>query len=224
MDLVKAKIEQATDILRELDIDLWIIFCRESDMMSDPALDLVVGHKVVWQSAFFFSKSGETLALVGNYDAPDFERSGRFDMVRPYVEDCGKEIRKAVKKFNPGKLALNFSTNDIAADGLSHGMYLLLMDYLKGTPYIDRVTSSEQIISLLRGRKIPQEIKLISSAAFMATDCWRESIKQIKTGMTERQIAALIDSNILPHRMDRGLIKAATRNGEMISCHIHRKT
>ena len=196
MDLVKAKIEQATEILRELDIDLWMIFLRESDMMADPALDLVVGHKVVWQSAFFISKSGETMALVGNYDAADFERSGRFRKVRPYIEDCGKEIRKAVEKFDPGKLALNFSTNDIAADGLSHGMYLLLMEYLKGTPYTDRVISSEQIISLLRGRKIPQEIKLISTAAFMATDCWRKSIKQIKTGMTERQIADLIDGNI----------------------------
>jgi len=84
MDLVKAKIEQATEILRELDIDLWMIFLRESDMMADPALDLVVGHKVVWQSAFFISKSGETMALVGNYDAADFERSGRFKKVRPY--------------------------------------------------------------------------------------------------------------------------------------------
>jgi len=196
MDLVKAKIDQATDILNELDIDLWMIFCRESDMMADPALDLVVGHKVVWQSAFFISKSGETLALVGNYDAPDYERSGRFATVRPYVEDCGKEIRKAVEKFNPKKLALNFSTNDIAADGLSHGMYLLLLDYLKDTPYTDRIISSEQIISLLRGRKIPQEIKLISTAAFMATDCWRESIKNIKTGMTEIEIGRLIDGNI----------------------------
>jgi len=196
MDLVKAKIEQAVEILGELDIDLWMIFCRESDMMADPALDLVVGHKVVWQSAFFISKSGETLALVGNYDAPDFERSGRFDTIRPYVEDCGKEIRNAIKNFDPAKLALNFSTNDIAADGLSHGMYLLLLDYLKDSPYTKRIVSSEQIISLLRGRKIPQEIKLVSSAAFMATDCWRESIKEIKTGMTEIEIGRLIDGNI----------------------------
>lgn len=196
MDLIKAKIEQAIDILNELDIDLWLIFCRESSMMADPALDLVVGHKVVWQSAFFISRTGETMALVGNFDAADFEKSRRFGTVQPYVEDCGKEIKRVVKKFNPGKLALNYSVNDIAADGLSHGMYLLLLEYLKGTPYPERIVSSEPIISLLRGRKIPQEINLISAAAFMATDCWRESIKQIKTGLTEMEIAGIIDANI----------------------------
>ena len=56
MDLNKAKINQAIGILNELDIDLWLIFIRETDMMADPALDLVIGHKVVWQSAFFICK------------------------------------------------------------------------------------------------------------------------------------------------------------------------
>ncbi|UCD93440.1 MAG: aminopeptidase P family protein [Candidatus Zixiibacteriota bacterium] len=196
MDLVKAKIEQAVEILDELDIDLWLIFCRETDMMADPALDLVVGGKVVWQSAFFISRSGETLALVGNFDAPDFERAGRYAKVQPYVEDCGRELRKTVEKFNPKKLALDFSKSDVASDGLPYGMYLLLMDYLKGSPYAERVISSEEIISRLRGRKIPEEIRLISSAAFMAADCWKQSIGEIKTGMTEIQIAQIIDSNI----------------------------
>jgi Xaa-Pro aminopeptidase len=196
MDLVKAKIEQAIDILNELDIDLWLIFCRESEMMADPSLNLVVGGKVVWQSAFFICKSGETLALVGNYDAPDFERAGRYTKVQPYVRDCGKEIRKAIEKFNPKKLALNFSKNDVASDGLSHGMYLLLLDYLRGTPYSERIIPSEEIMSLLRGRKIPEEIRLISSAAFMAADCWRQSIGEIKAGMSEVQIGQIIDANI----------------------------
>lgn len=196
MDLVKAKIEQAVDILNELDIDLWLIFCRESDMMADPALSLVVGHKVVWQSAFFISGSGETMALVGNYDVADFERSQRFKKVRAYTEDCGKEIRRAVERFDPKKIALNFSKNDFAADGLPYGMYLLLMDYLKETPYPERIVSSEEIMAKLRGRKIPQEINLISSAASMAVDCWKKSLKEIKPGMTEIQIAEIINLNI----------------------------
>ena len=62
MTLIKAKIKQAIEILDELDIDLWLIFVRETDMMSDPVVPLVVGHKVVWQSAFFYARDGRTLA------------------------------------------------------------------------------------------------------------------------------------------------------------------
>ncbi len=196
MDLIKAKIEQAIGILKELDIDLWLIFCRESDLMADPSMALVVGHKVVWQSAFFIGKSGSTAALVGNFDAADFERSGEFKTVQPYVEDCGREIRRMVRKFDPKKIALNYSTNDVASDGLTYGMYQLLINYLKGTVYTDRIISSEVIMSRLRGRKIEPEIDLISKAATASTDCWSQSIKEIHIGQTEKEIAAIIDANI----------------------------
>lgn len=196
MDLVKAKMEQAIDILKELDFDLWMIFCRESDMMADPALALVVGHKVVWQSAFFFFRSGETLALVGNYDASDFERAGRFQTVVPYVEDCGPKIREIIAGRSPRTIALNYSPSDDAADGLTHGMFLLLKEYLEGSEYPSRFISSEKIISLLRGRKTREEVELISSAAFMAEDCWTQALKSIRAGMTEIEIGKLIDENI----------------------------
>jgi Xaa-Pro aminopeptidase len=196
LDLIRAKIEQAVDILNELNIDLWLIFCRETEMMADPAHVMVIGHPVVWQSAFFISRTGATMALVGNFDAPDFERSRRYDKVRPYVEDCGREIRQAVEHFGPRKLAVNYSVNDIAADGLSHGMYLMLCDYLKDTPYPERMVSAEELMARLRGRKIGEEVKLISAAAFMAADCWTESVKHFKTGMTEKNIADIIDDHI----------------------------
>jgi len=196
MDLVKAKMEQAIDILKELNIDLWMIFCRESDMMADPSLALVVGHKVVWQSAFFFFRSGQTLALVGNYDASDFERARRFRTVVPYVEDCGPKIRQIIEENAPQSIALNYSPSDDAADGLTHGMFLLLNEYLEGSEYRTRFISSEKIISLLRGRKTREEVELISSAAFMAADCWNKALKSIRAGMTEIEIGQLIDHSI----------------------------
>lgn len=195
MDLNKAKIDQAIGILNELDIDLWLIFCRETDMMADPALDLVVGHKVVWQSAFFINKNGDSYAMVGNYDASDFERSGRFKKVIPYVEDCGTEIKNLIKKINPKNIALNYSVDDTAADGLSHGMYLLLCNYLKDTDFTDRFISSENLMSLLRGRKSPEEIKLVSKAANLAVECWDKTLKEIKPGLSEIAIAHIIERN-----------------------------
>ncbi|UCD17245.1 MAG: aminopeptidase P family protein [Candidatus Zixiibacteriota bacterium] len=196
MDLIKLKIEQAVDILDELNIDLWLIFCRETAMMADPALDLVVGHKVVWQSAFFIPRDGETTALVGNYDVANLERSGRFRRVAPYVEDCGREIRALIEQFDPNRIALNYSLNDPAADGLSYGMHQLLLKYLEGTPYIERIISSEKLVSLLRGRKLRDEIGRISTAAILASDCWHKSLDEIRPGMSEIEIAEVISTNI----------------------------
>jgi Xaa-Pro aminopeptidase len=196
MDLIKAKIEQALGILDELDIDMWLIFCRESDMMADPSFPLVVGNKIVWQSAFFYCRSGETIAMVGNYDAADFEKSGCFNEVIPYVKDCGAEIKKIVQKHKPGKIALNYSINDPSADGLTHGMFELLNRYLKGTVYTKRFISSEQLVSLLRGRKTKQELDRITKAVQHANQMWKKSLKSIKPGMTEIQIARLIESNL----------------------------
>lgn len=199
IDLIRAKIKQAIGILEELDLDMWLIFLRESDMMADPALDLVVGHPVTWQSAIIYCRSGETIAMVGNFDAPNFERSENYSQVIPYVEDCGKEIKKLIRRFDPDKIALNYSTNNTAADGMTHGMYLLLSDYLKGTPYIKRFVSSEKLMSLLRGRKVPIEIQLLRKAAEITHNIWLEALKKIKPGMTEIDIARLIDQMIAGH-------------------------
>lgn len=195
-NLIGSKIKQAIEILDELDLDMWLIFLRESDMMADPALELVVGHKVTWQSAIMYCRTGEAIAMIGNFDAADFERSGNFTQVIPYIEDCGKEIRKIIKKIDPGKIALNYSTDDTASDGITHGMYLLLCEYLKGTPYPDRFVSSEKLMSLVRGRKTPEEIELLREAAEMAHDIWLKALERIKPGMSEIEIGKLIDSSI----------------------------
>ncbi len=195
-NLIGSKIKQTIGILDELDLDMWLIFLRESDMMADPALELVVGHKVTWQSAIMYCRNGEAIAMIGNFDAADFERSGNFTRVIPYVEDCGKEIKNIIKKIDPKKIALNYSIDDTASDGLTHGMYLMLCEYLKGTPYPERFTSSEKLISLVRGRKTAEEIKILRRAAGMAHEIWLKSLDKIKPGMTEIEIGRLIDSTI----------------------------
>jgi len=204
MNLIKDKIKQAIGILGELDIDLWLVFLRESDMMADPVMPLVIGRSVVWQSAFFFHRSGDTAALVGNFDMADFEKSGHFSRVIPYVQDCGTEIRRMVKKYKPARIALDFSTDNCAADGLTHGMYLLLNEYLKDTPYIDRFVSSENLISLLRGRKTAEEITRLGKAAKAANDIWPEIISRVRPGLTEKAIGAMIDQAI----KDRGHVNS----------------
>ena len=63
MDIVKEKIAQAKSILNELDVDLWMIFCRETDMMADPALDAAGGRI-------------DPLGALGEHRRVDHERFG----------------------------------------------------------------------------------------------------------------------------------------------------
>jgi len=196
MNLVKEKINQAQQILKELDIDLWLVFVRETSMMADPILSFVIGHEVTWQSFFLYTKTGKSFALVGNFDKDNLERSGYFDEVLIFTADAKEALIKLLERIDPEKIALNYSPSDAASDGLTHGMYLKLREYLDGTVYADRFVSAEELVSKLRSRKNPKEIKLLKKAADIACEVWDEVVQKIKLGMTEKEIAKLIDRSI----------------------------
>ena len=196
MDLVKAKINQVYGILNELNIDSWLVFVRETSMMADPVVPLVVGHEVTWQSFFLYTKNKKSYALVGNFDKDNFDRSGYFDEVLAYTASPVEEFRKLMDKVNPERIALDYSTSDSSADGLTHGMYLLLKEYLKGTLYADRLISAEALISKLRSLKNPEEIKILKKATIIAVEVWDDVARKIKIGMSEKEIAGLIDKAI----------------------------
>jgi len=194
--LVKAKAAQATALLGELGIDLWLIFVRETKMMADPALALVVGEEATWQSCFAFSRNGEAVALVGNLDAANFERAGQFSEVRTYTHGVGEDLAGLVRRFDPAQIAVNYSANDPAADGMTYGMYLLLKEHLRGTPYGERLVSAERLMSKLRSRKLPEEVARIATAAQLTAAVWESEAPHVRAGMTEAEVAGLIDRGI----------------------------
>lgn len=157
MEIVKAKIQQATRLLDELNIDAWALFERETAMQKDSTHELVVGLNIVWNSLFLYTRHGDAIALVGNFDADDFTRSGRFTRV--------ESVKKLLCELDPKSLALNYSTDDPASDGLTHGMFLQFSQYLVGTPYASRFVSSQTLISKLKYRKLPEEIARLEHIA-----------------------------------------------------------
>ena len=196
MNLQKLKISQTKELLKELGIDVWVVFVRETPMMADPVLALVVGHEVTWQSFFIYTSDGQSLALVGNFDKDNFIRSGCFDKVLTYTQSVKEQFVDLITEIDPQKIALNYSTSDSASDGLTHGMFMLISEYLEGTPYHNRIISAEEIVSKLRSRKLPEEINLLRKAAEIASEVWEEASGEIKIGMTEKEVAAIIDSKI----------------------------
>lgn len=204
MNVVKDKIQQVNRLLEELQIDTWLVAVRESSIMADPVLALVVGNDVTWQSFFFYTRKGDAIALVGNLDKENFKRSGCFTEVVTYTEGVREDFRRLVTRLDPMSIAVNYSPDNPAADGLTHGMYLTLLDYLSDTPYADRIISAETVCTKLRSRKLDTEIELVSRAAVLADEAFKAATDKIILGMTEKEIAVVIDSEIA----NRGVVNS----------------
>ena len=145
------KIAQATEIMGELDIDLWLIIEKESGIMTDPVADFLLGTGATWLSFFFFFRDGKKYAIIGNLDIEKFRRLELFDDIIAYKNSCKEPLLKMLQKYNPAKIALNYSTDSPAADGLSYGRYLQLVNLLEGTDFGSRFVSAEDIISKMKG-------------------------------------------------------------------------
>lgn len=194
--LVAQKLQQATDILDEVDIDLWLVVARESDVLGDPSLPLIVGTSVTWESAFLISRTGEHKAIVGTGDVENVRQTGAWSDVEGYVESLGPPLKAAVASLDPGSIGLSYSTDNSMADGLTYGMYLELERFLGDTPYWTRVCSAELVASRLRARKSHEEIDRIQTAIKTTERIWDELAAWLKPGVSERDISDFMHSRL----------------------------
>ncbi len=190
--LIKEKINQAVKILNEKDIDMWLTFVRESSTSKDPILEMIAGINFTWQSALIINKDGDTTAIVGSIEIDNLKDSILYQNVIGYVQSIRESLIDYLKKKNPKKIAINFSKNNVLADGLTHGMYLILMDYLKEAGFDDKIVSSDEIISSLRGRKSPAELSIMREAVKETLRIFNEAGNFIRPGVTEIEIADFI--------------------------------
>jgi len=193
--MLKEKIEQAGEILREEGIDLWLTFVRESETSPDPALDLILQENCTWQSAFLIPARGAPTAIVGSLDKARIEAKEIYRVIG-YKEGIGKALVEAIREADPEKIAVNYSENDVMADGLTHGMYMILEKYLDEAGYLETLVSSEGIISRLRGRKTEGELERIRKNIDLTLDIFSRVTGVISTGMTEKEVAEFILSEV----------------------------
>ncbi|MFP4457188.1 MAG: M24 family metallopeptidase [Clostridia bacterium] len=187
--LIQEKVNQAIGIMQELDIDMWLTFVRETIENNDPAMHFVAGTNIVWQAAFIITKSGETVAITGKGDHGNIERLGVYKEVIPYTESVKGDLLKILDRYKPKQIAINFSQDNVSADGLSHGMYLRLNNYLAETPYKERLISADELYSKVRGRKTKEEIRRIQKAVDYTIDLFDQLTKDVKVGWTEKEIS-----------------------------------
>ena len=193
--LVNEKLDQAVEILREQDVDLWLTFVRETSLTHDPCLDLIAGTYSAWTSAFLVSATGERIAIVGRFDAPSVEQIGGYEVIG-YDESVKPALLDAVERLAPRTIALNYSLSDPAADGLTHGLWLELQEKFAGTPYVERFASAEAVVGALRGRKSPVEVERIREAARETEEIFDHVTASLRPDQSELEIAGLMHAEI----------------------------
>ncbi len=190
MSLIQEKVNQAIEILKNQNIDLWLTFVRETSGVRDPVLDFLIGENdLTWPSALIFTKGGGKIAIVGNLETVAIERLDVFTDIIGYDTGVSLALRETITRLNPDWIAVNTSQNNVHADGLTHAMYEFLIEYLSGTPYIDRLLSAEPIINAMRGRKTKTELSRIQKAVDITEEIYRKTFDFIKVGMTEIEVA-----------------------------------
>jgi Xaa-Pro aminopeptidase len=194
--LIREKVNQAVDILKEYDIDCWITFVRESGMMRDPMMDFLCDADMTWHSAFIVSRTGETFAIVGQMEQKTVEELGVYEQVMGYVEGVRDHLLKTLKTLNPMSIAANFSETSEVCDGLTHGMYLTLRRHLAEIGFDERLVSAEKITSSLRARKTATEVERMQRAIEHTLDIYSLLESYIKPGKTEKEIAAFTRAEI----------------------------
>lgn len=206
--LIQEKVKQSISILQELNLDVWLTFVRETMLTPDPALDLIVGQGMTWQSAFIITREARTIAIVGHYDSENIRQLGAYTDVISYHQGITESLRQTLIELKPRQIALNYSESDVAADGLSVGMYRILQKYLEGTGLAERFVSAEGVMQRVRGRKSKTEIELMRQAV-ATTEALFNAIEQYaKPGMTQRQIAYFVQEQIDAMHLDYAWEKA----------------
>ena len=190
--MIREKIAQAIDILREKNIDLWLTFERESKVTRDPMHGFIAESDVTWQTAFIITATGEALVIAGNLDVAELAAQGHYSQVHSYVQSIREPLLATLNRINPASIAINYSQNSPVADGLTLGLYRELQAHLQNTPFAERLISAEPVINALRGRKTDAEIERMRKAAHLTLDIFSQVGSFIRPGKTEKEIAAFV--------------------------------
>ncbi|MCG3224475.1 MAG: M24 family metallopeptidase, partial [Candidatus Heimdallarchaeota archaeon] len=193
MNLVKQKTDHAISILIELDIDVWLTYVRKTSEIHDPSLYFLMEDSwLTWQTVLLITKSGKKIAICGRYDVPNLEKIGVYDTIIGYDESIKTDLIKVLDKIDPSSIAINYSIDNVAADGLTHGMWLRLNKFLEGTPYLERLVSSEKLLAALRGRKTELEINKIKKAVEISENGHKKVTEFVKLEMSEEDIEKML--------------------------------
>ena len=165
-------------LMREHEIDLWIILSRENT--PDPLVELFGGYGVTgWyghRNAYLFHDSGSGLetTAIGTHLSGHQRRF--YDTLTPYGEEgLAPHLREYVSARNPRRIAINQSRTISMADGLTAELKNYLLDAL-GAPFAGRLVSSEPLVVDYASTHTPAEDAVQREASTATYDILRRAL------------------------------------------------
>lgn len=198
--VVMDKYAQVAQVLKEKNIGLWLLMGRETVDICDPGLRLVLPSNIMGVSAFFFTPEGGKKALVRRQDVSGVEANGVFDRVVGYGDDFDDLLQQMIAEIDPNVIDINVDLYDAMTDGLTTGLYLRLMQDLKGTPYAERISYGQAIRSI-RGRKCAGEIELQRQVLKLLNQVCAELQEKVHVGTTEEDVYDYCQAFMKEHGM-----------------------
>lgn len=158
--LVRARIEERftsllPELMREAEIDLWIIVSREYN--DDPvfrSMAPLTTYSSRRRTILVFHDRGAGRG-VDRISVGRFDYDGLFELYRTHNDSQFVGLRRLVEERDPRRIGINVSTSWNHADGLTHRQYEHLVEALG--PYADRLTSAEMLAVRWLEAKLPAE-------------------------------------------------------------------
>lgn len=188
MYLDKEKLPIIYEALRENQVDAWLITGRESIMKSEPVLPVLGDMDFIIATTLIFTAEGKCIAIVSPLDVEGYKLIEGIDEVVEYQTTMEESIYEVLSKLRPKRLALDYSSSDAAADGLTVGMYKMLERVFARLDFKMETVSAFPIVSDVRGRKTSTQIEKIRHCAVKADEYLRRVPEMCKKGTTSLDI------------------------------------
>ena len=194
-----AKRRQAQQLMRDMDIPMWITLV-EDNAAEEAHLPLIGAHRgaarVVYvltpEKAVSFCPSIE--AQIQRDDGFEVIELKSRDVLTPLVQQLGSIFGEPIPK-----IALNYSDTFGAVDTLGHGNYMAITRRLAERYHPEENPDSwfmpaDELIMAVASAKLSFEIEYLREASQITYAVLDEVFPQIRSDMTEKQAAALVQS------------------------------
>ena len=185
MEFLRRKLKFIQDTMEDQGIDMWITFTREGN--EDPLAQDLRFSDLTWRSAAIIERNGRRTAIVGSLESETVAVSKFYDEIIGYgSEGAAPKLKEFVRRRKPGKIAINTSYDEGAADGLSSGMESYLRSALKD--YSKKMVPGEDLAIALRARLVPGEVELIKKSIGECEKIYDELADAIKPGKKDKEV------------------------------------
>ena len=185
--------------MKAANVDLWLTLCRENN--NDPIADHIGCENAGSQAAFVFYIDNQ--GFHSTAFSPESEATALADtqvlnkvIAVPRSQSALQAAAEFIKKKNFQSIAVNSSTSNAQADGLSYTQRMALENAL-GKTQSAKLVSSEEVIYQWLSIKLPAEVEIMRKAAELTAKWQLEAYQTIIPGKTrDSDVAAFLKAKM----------------------------